>query len=161
MEVVYNISFNVSISNIEAGLLYKYLEMHPVEKQYIGEGHFACSFKDFDEDKEFEIMINSEIIDSCLTVLEDQDLNDPSENEIKQRLINKIYNWFDIIYDEEKAIDELKNEYYLNSGEQFCKNNGDFSFENYLKLQDFNCSDQNVKKQNLSVSEKIKLFFKL
>jgi len=36
MEVVYNIGINISISNIEAGLLYKYLKMHPTDRQHIG-----------------------------------------------------------------------------------------------------------------------------
>ncbi|WP_312336223.1 hypothetical protein [Sphingobacterium sp.] len=91
MEVLYDIRIRVSINNIEAGLLYKYLKMHPVEKRCITEGYFGYSFKDFPQKSEFDLMLNLETIDCCLRVLEDQDLNDPQENLLKNDLLEKIY----------------------------------------------------------------------
>ncbi|MFS4474578.1 hypothetical protein [Chryseobacterium sp. T20] len=161
MEVFYNISINVSISNVEAGLLYKYLKMHPVEKKYVGEGHFAFFFDEFEQNKEFEFMLNTAVIDSCVTVLEDQDLGDPLENLLRRDLLEKIYKWSDIIDNEQKAIDELENDFYLNCTEEFYKADIGFSFENYLKLQKQASHVQILIKQKASLLEKVMRFFKL
>ncbi|MBP2619557.1 hypothetical protein J2772_004773 [Chryseobacterium jejuense] len=48
--------FSIRINNIEAVLLYKYLKIHPVEKRCITEGHFAYTFKDFKQKREFDLM---------------------------------------------------------------------------------------------------------
>ncbi|AZA82470.1 hypothetical protein C1637_08265 [Chryseobacterium lactis] len=159
MELSYNIGIKISISNIEAGLLYKYLEMHPNDRQYIGKGHFAFSFSDFEQKKEFELTLNTEIIDSCVRVLEDQDLNDPLENLLKKELLEKIYNWSEIIDNEQKAIDELENDFYLNCTEEFYMADIGFNFENYLKFRRTINSSQNLIKPKVSVLKKIKQFF--
>ncbi|SIS62212.1 hypothetical protein SAMN05421786_101565 [Chryseobacterium ureilyticum] len=137
MEVIYNISIEVSISNIEAGLLYKYLKMHPVEKQYINYGYFAFSFKEFEQKREFDLTLTMEIMDSCVRVLEDQDLGDPVENLLKKELLEKIYKWSAILYGEEDAIEVFQTDYYLKSIGQLQENNY-FSFRNYLKLRNLN-----------------------
>lgn len=159
MELIFNIGIKISISSIEAGLLYKYLKMHPIDRQYIGKGHFAFSFNDFEQKKEFELTLNTEIIDSCIRVLEDQDLNDPIENLLKKEMLKKIYYWSDIIDNEQRALDELENDYYLNSTEEFYNEN--FSIENYLKLRKLTGHNQTLIKQKVSMLEKIMHFFNL
>ncbi|WP_185286292.1 hypothetical protein [Chryseobacterium indologenes] len=158
MTVFYNISINVSISNVEAGLLYKYLKMHPKEKMYLGKGHFAFFFHEFEQNKEFEFTLNTAVIDSCVTVLEDQDLGDPLENLLKRDLLEKIYTWSDIIDNEQKAIDELENDFYLNCTEEFYMADIGFSFENVLKLRELSKQDENVVEQEISMIKKIRNF---
>lgn len=161
MEVIYKIGINISLTHIEAGLLYKYLKMHPFDRQYIGEGHFAFGFNNFEQNNEFELTLTTEIIDSCMRVLEDQDLNDPMENELKKELLEKIYFWSQIIDNEQCAFDELENDYYLNCSEEFNIENGDFSFENYLKFNKLRCRNEILKKRKTPIFEKIKQFFDL
>ncbi|EFK36043.1 MULTISPECIES: hypothetical protein [Chryseobacterium] len=161
MEIFYSISIDVSISDVEAGLLHKYLKMHPKERLYIGEGHFAFYFNEFEQNKEFELTLNTAIIDSCVTVLEDQDLGDPLENLLKRNLLEKIYKWSDIIDNEQKAIDELENDFYMNCTEEFYKADIGFSFENYLKLHKQASHVQILIKQKASLLEKVMRFFKL
>ncbi|OJZ07798.1 hypothetical protein [Sphingobacterium sp. 40-24] len=161
MDLVYSIGINISISNVEAGLLHKYLKMHPIDSQYIGRGHFAFSFSEFEQKKEFELMLNSESIDSCVRVLEDQDLNDPLENVLKKQLLEKIYYWSDIIYNEQRALDKLENDYYLNSPEEFY--NKDFSIENFIKLCEVTESNRIIanKKPARSILKRIRYFLNI
>lgn len=161
MKVFYNISINVSISDVEAGLLHKYLKMHPEERQYIGEGHFAFYFNEFEQNKEFELTLNTATIDSCVTVLEDQDLGDPLENLLKRDLLEKIYKWSDIIDNEQKAIDELENEYCLHSPEEFY--NKDFSIENFIKLCEITECNRiiPIKKPTRSILKRIRQFLNI
>nr|WP_315085912.1 hypothetical protein [uncultured Chryseobacterium sp.] len=133
MEVLYDIHIRVSINNIEAGLLYKYLKMQPVEKRCITEGYFGYSFKDFQQKREFDLMLNLKTIDCCLRVLEDQELNDPLENLLKQDLLEKIYQWADIIDREENAIEDFQSNYYAICLQKYGNEDTYFSFENYLK----------------------------
>ncbi|WP_343657982.1 hypothetical protein [Chryseobacterium sp.] len=140
MDLVYNIGIKVSINNVEAGLLYKYLKRHPIDRLYINRGHFAFSFREFEHREEFDLMLNTETIDCCVRVLEDQDLNDPVQNILKKKLLEKIYCWSNIIYKEQCAFDKLENEYYLNSPEEFY--NKDFSIENFIKLCEITESHQ-------------------
>ncbi|MCS3531135.1 hypothetical protein [Chryseobacterium sp. JUb7] len=157
MEVIYNISIEVSISNIEAGLLYKYLKMHPIEKQYINYGYFAFSFTEFELQKEFDLTLTVEIMDSCVRVLEDQDLGDPVENLLKKELLEKIYKWSAILYGEEDAIEAFQTDYYLNSIGQLQENSY-FSFGNYLKLRNLNSSNYNLGRHRVSIVKKLRNF---
>lgn len=161
IEVLYNISIKVSVNSIEAGLLYKYLKIHPIENKCVNEGNFAFFLKDFEYQEEFVLVLNTAALDSCITVLEDQDLHDRVENLLKMDLLKKMYKWFDVIDNEESAIADFDNYYCIHSTEQFFKENDYFSFENYLKLLEYNKRNQNLIKQKLSFSEKVKQFFKL
>lgn len=163
MEVLYDIRIRVSINNIEAGLLYKYLKMHPVEKRCITEGYFGYSFKDFPQKREFDLMLNLETIDCCLRVLEDQDLNDPLENLLKRDLLEKIYQWADIINKEEYAIGDFESNYYAICLEKYGNEDTYFSFDNYLKLRKITESHRivDLEKPSRSILKRLKEFFDL
>lgn len=163
MEVLYDIRIRVSINNIEAGLLYKYLKMHPVEKRCTTEGYFGYSFKDFRQNREFDLMLNLETIDCCLRVLEDQDLNDPLENLLKQDLLEKIYQWADIIDREENAIEDFQSNYYAICLQKYGDEDTYFSFENYIKLRNITESNRivDLEKPTRSLIKRIRHFLNI
>ncbi|AYZ36142.1 hypothetical protein EGY07_11410 [Chryseobacterium indologenes] len=163
MEVLYDIRVRVSINSIEAGLLYKYLKMHPLEKRCITEGHFAYSFKDFQQKREFDLMLNLETIDCCVRALEDQDLNEPLENLLKQGLLEKIYQWADIIDREENAIEDFQSNYYAICLQKYGDEDTYFSFENYLKLRNITESHRivNLEKPSRSILKWIRYFLNI
>jgi len=113
--------------------------------------------------KEFELMLDTKTIDSCLRVLEDQDLNDPIENLLKKELLEKIYYWSEIINNEQRALDKLENDYYLNYAEGFYMENKDFSIENYLKLREIIESHRilDLEKPTWPILKRIKKFLNL
>ncbi|RKE80862.1 hypothetical protein [Chryseobacterium sp. AG363] len=158
MEVLYDIRIRVSINDIEAGLLYKYLKMHPVEKRCIREGYFGYFFKDFPQKREFDLMLNLETIDCCLRVLEDQDLNDPLENLLKRDLLEKIYQWADIINKEEYAIEYFQSNYYAICLEKYGDEDTYFSFENFLKEKPLQSLNRKPDKERLSIWRRLKNF---
>lgn len=163
MEVLYDIRIRVSINDIEAGLLYKYLKMHPVEKRCIREGYFGYSFKDFPQKREFDLMLNLETIDCCLRVLEDQDLNDPLENLLKRDLLEKIYQWADIINKEEYAIEYFQSNYYAICLEKYGNEDNYFSFENYIMLRNITESHRivDLEKPTQSIIKRIRHFLNI
>ena len=159
MELIYKIALEVTISNSEAGLLYKYLKMHPKEQKCITEGQFAYEFRAFKDKQKFTFQINMDILDSCARVLEDQYLDDPSENILKGELLDKIYDWTTIIMGEEDAIEEFESDYYrIQVMTIKSRDFIDFSLANYLKIKHQTTSIVGEEKPKISFLNKLKRY---
>ncbi|MFC3157172.1 hypothetical protein SAMN05443633_11238 [Chryseobacterium arachidis] len=159
MEFIYEVNLEVRINNIEAGILYKFLQMHPQQKHFIQEGKFGYELREFEDKTAFDLILTDEVLNSCLAALEDQESETPLENILKSEFLEKIYNWMSIIDKEESIIEEFRSNFYSIKFKRFEGDLSHFSFKDYWELQPPDHFTLEEEEQKESLLKKIKRYF--